>query len=99
MLGILAALTAKALPTSNSLVIIHATIIDVRNGQLLRDQTILATGDRITSMSDQPIEIPARAEVVNVAVPKVSKGLTRCSGSQSLEGFDETLRFPKSRRV
>jgi hypothetical protein len=72
MLGILAALTAKALPTSNSLVITHATIIDVRNGQLLRDQTIVITGDRITSISDQPIEIPARAEVVNVAVPRVS---------------------------
>ncbi|HTF62251.1 MAG TPA: hypothetical protein VK638_06005, partial [Edaphobacter sp.] len=71
MLRILAALTAKALPTSNSLVITHATIIDVRNGQLLRDQTIVITGDRITSISDQPIEIPARAEVVNVAVPRV----------------------------
>jgi imidazolonepropionase-like amidohydrolase len=72
MLGILAALTAKALPTSNSLVITHATIIDVRNGQLLRDQTIVISGDRITSISDQPIEIPARAEVVNVAAPRVS---------------------------
>jgi hypothetical protein len=50
VLGILAALTAKALPTSNSLVITHATIIDVRNGQLRRDQTILTTGDRLTSM-------------------------------------------------
>ena len=99
MLGILAALTAKALPTSNSLVITHATIFDVRNGQLLRDQTIVITGDRITSISDQPIEIPARAEVVNVAVPRVSKGLTRRCGSQSLVGSDEMLRFLKSRRV
>jgi predicted amidohydrolase len=75
MLGILAALTAKASPTSNSLVITHATIIDVRNGQLLRDQTIVITGDRITSISHQPIEIPARAEVVNAAGKFVIPGL------------------------
>ncbi len=75
MLGILAALTAKALPTPNSLVITHATIIDVRNGQLLRDQTIVITGDRITSISHQPIEIPARAEVVNAAGKFVIPGL------------------------
>jgi hypothetical protein len=75
MLGILAALTAKALPTSNSLVITHATIIDVRNGHLLRDQTIVITGDRITSISHQPIDIPARAEVVNAAGKFIIPGL------------------------
>ena len=70
-------------------------------GQVIfaRRLAILTTGDRITSMSDQPIEIPARAEVVNSVVPRVSKGRTGLRGSQGLEGSDEMLWIPKSRGV
>jgi len=51
---------------SSSLAFTHATVIDIRTGHLLRDQTIIITGDRITALASKA-GIPANAEVVNAA--------------------------------
>jgi imidazolonepropionase-like amidohydrolase len=60
--------------TSGSLVFTHATVIDVRTGHILRDQTIVISGDRITALSPQAA-IPANAEVVNATGKFVIPGL------------------------
>jgi hypothetical protein len=63
-------LAAVAVPTptgpsaSGSLVFVHATVVDVRAGHILRDQTIVVTGDRITAVSPRA-KIPANAEVAD----------------------------------
>jgi Amidohydrolase family len=57
-----AAPTASSAPTS--LVFTHATVVDVRTGHVLRDQTIVITGDRIIALSSRA-EIPVKAELVN----------------------------------
>ena len=49
---------------NGSLVFTHAAVIDVRTGHVLRDQTIVITGDRITALSRRG-KIPANAEVVD----------------------------------
>jgi imidazolonepropionase-like amidohydrolase len=49
---------------SSSLVFTHATVIDVRTGHVLRDQTIVITGDRISARSASAT-IPANAKVVD----------------------------------
>jgi hypothetical protein len=59
---------------SSSLVFTHATIVDVRTGHILQDQTIVITGDRITALSPQA-GIPADAEVVNATGKFVIPGL------------------------
>jgi hypothetical protein len=59
---------------SNSLVITHATVIDVRTGHIFRDQTIVVTGDRITALSPRA-EIPATAKVVNATGKFIIPGL------------------------
>jgi hypothetical protein len=51
---------------SSSVAFTNATVIDSRTGHLLRDQTIVITGERITALSAKA-EIPANAEVVNAA--------------------------------
>ena len=67
LLLVLAAVAVPA-PTgpsaSSSLVFTHATVIDVRTGHILRDKTIVVTGDRITALSPRA-KIPANAEVVD----------------------------------
>jgi predicted amidohydrolase YtcJ len=65
-------LAAVAIPAfaessaSGSLVFANATVIDIRTGHLLRDQTIIATGERITALSSRA-KVPANAELVNAA--------------------------------
>ena len=62
-------LAAVGVPTSassasSSLVFTHATVIDVRTGHVLRDQSVVITGGRITALSPRA-EIPANAQVVD----------------------------------
>jgi hypothetical protein len=73
-------LAAGALPpltgssASSSLAFTHVTLIDVRTGHILPDQTIVITGDRITALSPRA-RIPANAEVVNATGKFVIPGL------------------------
>lgn len=53
-------------PASGSLVFTNATVIDIKTGHLLRDQTIVITDDRITALSPKAT-VPADAEVVNAS--------------------------------
>jgi hypothetical protein len=64
MLAAVAVSTPTVSSASSSLVFAHATVIDVRTGHVLRDQTIVIRGDRISALSPRA-EIPADAEVVN----------------------------------
>ena len=49
-----------------SLGLTNATVVDIRTGRLLRAQTIVITGDRITALSRRG-EIPPHAKVINAA--------------------------------
>jgi hypothetical protein len=49
-----------------SLALTNATVVDIRTGRLLRAQTIVITGDRITALSRRG-EIPPHAKVINAA--------------------------------
>ena len=69
-----AALTTTASSASRSLVFTHATVIDVRTGHALRNQTVVITGDRITALSARA-EIPADAELVDATSKFVIPGL------------------------
>src|ERR1700730_151153 len=73
-------LAAVALPpltvssASSSLAFTHVTVIDVRTGHIIPDQTIVITADRITALSPRA-RIPAEAEVVNATGKFVIPGL------------------------
>ena len=60
-------------PAPGSLVFTSATVIDIKTGHLLRDQTIVITGDRITALSPKAT-VPADAEVVNASGKFVMPG-------------------------
>jgi hypothetical protein len=64
----------SGLSASSSLVFAHATVIDVRTGHILPDQTIVITGDRITALSPHA-GIPADAEIVNATGKFIIPGL------------------------
>jgi imidazolonepropionase-like amidohydrolase len=73
----IAALVALAAPRSsaaNSLVLTNATVIDVRTGRLLPDETVVIIGDRITALSPHA-QIPADAKIVDAKGRFVIPGL------------------------
>ena len=74
VLAAAAVLTPTGASAYSSLVFTHATIIDVRTGHLVRDQTIVITNDRITALSHQA-EVPAGARIVNAAGKFVIPGM------------------------
>ena len=59
---------------SSSLVFTHSTVVDVRTGHILSDQTIVITGDRITALSPHA-GIPADSEIVDATGKFVIPGL------------------------
>jgi len=73
LLAALAVLTASCL-ASDSFVFTHATVVDVKSGRLLNDQTIVIRGDRITALSPHA-EIPAGARIVDATGRFVIPGL------------------------
>ena len=76
LLLVLAAVANLASTTSASsaLAFTHVTIIDVRTGHLVRDQSIVITNGRITALSHQA-EIPANARIVNATGKFVIPGM------------------------
>ena len=66
--------STSGLPPSSSIVFTHATVIDVRTGQVIPEQTIVITGDRITALSPRA-RVPADAQVVNLTGRFVIPGL------------------------
>lgn len=73
-------IVAIAVPTStgssafSSLAFTHATVIDVKTGRLLHDQTIVVIGGRISAVSPHA-EIPAGADIVDATGRFVIPGL------------------------
>jgi hypothetical protein len=67
-------LTAVASDSPSSLALIHATVVDVRTGRLLPDQTIIIVGDRIRKISKRAA-VPANSQVVDCAGQFVIPGL------------------------
>ena len=70
----IAAFVALAVPRSaaaNGLALTNATVIDVRTGRLLPDETVVIVGDRITALS-RHAHIPADAKIVD-ATPKAKE--------------------------
>lgn len=73
----IAAFVALAVPRSwaaNSLALTNATVIDVRTGQLLPNETVVIIGDRITALS-RHAHIPANAKIVDAKGEFVIPGL------------------------
>jgi hypothetical protein len=73
----IAAFVALAAPRSsaaNSLALTNATVIDVRTGRLLPDETVVIIGDRITALS-RHAHIPADAKIVDAKGQFVIPGL------------------------
>src|SRR5437016_3116954 len=58
----------------SALALIQATVVDVRTGHLVPDQTIIIVEDRITAVSRQAT-IPANAQVVNCVGRFIIPGL------------------------
>jgi Amidohydrolase family len=74
VLLLIVVLAAMASDSPGSLVLIHATVVDVRTGELLPAQTIIITGGRITKISKQAT-VPANSHVVDCAGQFVIPGL------------------------
>jgi imidazolonepropionase-like amidohydrolase len=68
------ALTSPRL-SAQTLTIANATVIDVSNGALRRDQTIVVDGNRIVSVGPSPAPVAARGQVVDVKGMYVIPGL------------------------
>lgn len=71
---LIVALTSPRL-SAQTLTITNATVIDVSNGALHRDQTIVVDGSRIVSVGSLPTPIAARGQVVDVKGMYVIPGL------------------------
>ena len=76
LITIIFAVTVRAggSDSPSTLALVHATIVDVRTGHLLADQTVIIIGDRIRSIS-RKATIPANAQVVNCAGQFIIPGL------------------------
>jgi imidazolonepropionase-like amidohydrolase len=68
------ALTSLSL-SAQTLTIANATVIDVSNGVLRRDQTIVVDGNRIVSVGSSPAPAAARGQVVDARGMYVIPGL------------------------
>ncbi len=68
------ALTSPRL-SAQTLTITNATVIDVSNGALRRDQTIVIDGNRIVSVGSSPAPAAARGQVVDAKGMYVIPGL------------------------
>ncbi len=58
--------TGAVVPAQQPLAFTHATVVEVRSGQLLRDQTVIVEGNRIREAAHSgAVRIPAGARVVD----------------------------------
>ena len=74
------AVQAKQLPQPTSLAITHVTVIDVAakdaRSALIRDQTVIVTGDRITTLGKTGrVKVPAGARVIDAGGKYLVPGL------------------------
>jgi imidazolonepropionase-like amidohydrolase len=68
-------LLASSSLSAQTLTLTYATVVDVSNGALRRDQTIVVDGNRIVSVGSPPAAAPARGQVVDIKGMYVIPGL------------------------
>ncbi len=69
-------LVGQQIPHSGALALDHATVIDVKSGDALRDSTVVIDGSRITAVgASGEVDVPVGADVVDLGGRYVIPGL------------------------
>ena len=78
--------------SSADLALAHATVVDVENGRLIADQTVLITGNRITAVGpSRSVAVPSGARVIDARGKYLIPGLWDMHAHVLFEGMDGYL--------